>query len=391
MHLLPIVVFTATGQDPAEFLTDTRDAGISIRNFHKKEDTFYGEIFAGRYHKAARIARKNGLRLRVYQRRGLWFRLWRYRRRIGLMLGAVLSLAALLFSQCFLWAIDITPTESVTEQQVRDALESHGIRIGTFLPTADLKNTSLLVRTELPGLAFFALNRVGSRIQVEMEDADPPPERPAVSGDGTCNIVASKTGLIRSIEAYRGQTMICVNQSVHQGDLLVSGVVENADGRTSYQHAAAKIMAETQLEKEFSIDLHQKLVEETGETSVRYRLDLFGKKLPLFLAFPAFQPKEPYQSYFSFFSPKLGSVTLPIGIEREELHFTNTKTVDFSEEEALTLLEEEALRFEEELEAEILSRSPSADSDGQKMTLTITYTLLEDIALEKPFERTEQN
>ena len=385
MYLLPTVAFTVSGGDPGPFLTAARDYGIAVRRFSRKNGLCRGEVPAFRYRKAARLARTHGLRLRVCQRKGLYFRLYRYRRRLGLLAGIVLFLGALLFSQSFLWAVDVTPTASVTEQQVLDVLKSHGIRVGTYLPSADLKTAALLSRVELPGLAFFALNRVGSRIQVEMADATPQPPRPLSSGEGVCNIVAARTGLIRSLEPYRGQTMVRVNQSVHQGDLLVSGVVENADGRTSYQHAAARIMAETRWEKSFSLQLRQTTTQETGQVRIRYSLDLFGKKLPLFLAFPAFQPKEPYESRTALFEPRLGSVQIPLGVEREELRFVRQEQTTFTEEEALTALQNAAHLYEETLPGEILTQESSAAVSNGRMTLTVVYTVLEDIAQESPF------
>lgn len=387
MTLFPTVLFTASGGDPGTFLTSARNIGLPIRRFEKKDGTFCGEVSAFRYRDAAQLARKSGLRLRAKGRAGLLYRLFFYRRRLGLLVGIMLFFVGLLFSQNFLWAIDVDPSPGVTESQVLAVLAEQGVRIGAYLPRTDLKAAALRARTELPGLSFFALNRIGSRVQAEMADADPPPQRPISSGTSPCNIVASREGILRQLEPYRGQTVARVGQSVAKGQLLVSGVVENADGRTSYQHASARILAETTRQKTFTLTLRQTHWEETGEQKARFRLDLFGRKWPLFLALPKFQTKEPYESRFQMKEYRFGSFA--VGVEKETQIFLKEATNVFTEEEALLQLEATAESWEKTLPGEMLSRECAAVCEDGEMTLTVTCILLEDIAKERPFDRQE--
>lgn len=391
----PVVRFRVVRGEPQGFLDAVRREGLPLRRFGRGADGMAGEIPLRHYRRLACLARENGAVLRVSERRGVWFRLRRYRKRLGLAAGAALFLGVTVFGQSFLWAIDVVPTENVTEQQVLDVLARHGVAIGAYLPGTDLEEAALLAKLELPGLAFFALNRVGSRIQVEMADSvDPPEDR---NPDGICNVVASRSGIIRSVEAYSGQQMVKPGQSVAAGMLLVSGIIENRDGNMLYVHADAKVMAETEVSRTFSIPLSYTEREMTGETETRYRLDLFGKKWPLFLAAPE---KSPCESERVLYEPQLGPFTLPVGVERETLSYYRESERERTEEEALLLLRQMAEEYGEELEksgAQLLSAEESARTEGGKMELTAVYTLLEDIAKPQPIRtgetlrKTEEN
>ena len=96
--------------------------------------------------------------------------------------------------------------------------------------------------------------------------------------------MSSKTAQIAETEVYAGQKMVKLGDVVYEGDLLVSGVVESADGKTTYHHASAKILAQTNFTKEFSVALNQEEKNYTGKEKKRYRIDICGKKLPLFIA-----------------------------------------------------------------------------------------------------------
>lgn len=126
----PVVRFRVVRGEPQGFLDAVRREGLPLRRFGRGADGMAGEIPLRHYRRLACLARENGAVLRVSERRGVWFRLRRYRKRLGLAAGAALFLGVTVFGQSFLWAIDVVPTENVTEQQVLDVLARHGVAIG---------------------------------------------------------------------------------------------------------------------------------------------------------------------------------------------------------------------------------------------------------------------
>ncbi len=365
-----------------DFLTKVREAELPLRQFGREGGVYTGMVPASQYGKLSRAAKQCGVLLRVKRRKGAVNRAARYRKRLGVLAGTALFFAILIGSQYFLWQIDVTPVESVSEEYVLERLAAHGIQRGTFLPTADLEEAAARLRAELPGLAFVALNRIGSRLEVALADGVDPPvmERE----DGLCNLVAKKAGIVRSVSDLSGQQMVNPGQSVAEGELLVSGIIENRDGNMLYVRANGSVMAETQERRTFTIPLIHTEQKETGRTETKWRVDLFGKKWPLFLAVPE---EELYFSRTEWVTPQIGGFYLPFGLEKETRHFYTEETVHFSEEEAVSLLQKMADSYEEELaeHGEVVRRSEeTALLEDGIMQLSVCWDIVEDIALEQP-------
>ena len=143
-------------------------------------------------------------------------------------------------------------------------------------------------------------------------------------------------------------------------------------------------MAETQERRTFTIPLIHTEQKETGRTETKWRVDLFGKKWPLFLAVPE---EELYFSRTEWVTPQIGGFYLPFGLEKETRHFYTEETVHFSEEEAVSLLQKMADSYEEELaeHGEVVRRSEeTALLEDGIMQLSVCWDIVEDIALEQP-------
>ncbi|MEG2597158.1 MAG: sporulation protein YqfD [Oscillospiraceae bacterium] len=376
------VMFEAKGDEIGRFLSLCREEGLHICHFKKSDSVCKGILSPKEYKTASAIGKKTGIRLRIQEKSGFSFLFYRYRKRVGLFICGAFSIALLLFLQSFVWAIDVFGNKDITSTHILATAEKFGLKKGLFLPSADLEKIELSMLGELPTLSFLSLNRIGSRVEIELTEEFPKPF--IISDDDPCNIVAEKTGKIQSAEVYRGQNMVTLQEVVCEGDLLVSGIAEGVDQKITYHHARAKIMAETTFKKEFSIAMTQEEKIYTFEKQ-RTRMDLFGKKLPLFLAFPI---ENPHDSRKEMKPLRIFDIPLPIGIETETISFYEIHPVTFTEEQSLRLIKENVRIFEEEELADttILSKEIVASQKGNIFTAVVDYKCLEDIALPQKLE-----
>lgn len=383
------VLFRAEGEDISGFLTLASEYELTIQKFCQSEGICFGYLPPSDYRVAARLGQSVGVRLQILEKNGVSFALYRYRQRLGLVVWPVVFLAALLFSQCFLWAVDVTGCENINEDGVRAAAAQLGLKTGLFLPNADLDGMAADLRRDFPGLAAVSFNRVGSRVEIALSESTP---GPALESHDPCSLYAAKTGILREISVTRGQHQLALGQSVAEGQLLVSGITETPDGKISYERAAGRIMAETSHQKEFTLKLTQQEKTFTGEEQVCRSLDLFGQSLPLFLpdSFRKLLGQEvlPYESEITLAPLSFGKFVLPLGVVTEVRRpYTEAEKV-FTEIEALAELNGAAEEYEryDLADAQVLGKEQSAAIADGSMTLTVTYTCLEDISEPRPLE-----
>ncbi len=377
------VFFKATGDDMGKFLSLCRENNLPIRNFKKYQKSCAGYISPKDYKKIVLLGKNAGVKIKIIKKRGILFFVRRYRKRLGIFIGGILAVVTLLFLQNFVWAIDVYGNEELLDTHILSVARDNGLKIGTFLPTKDLEMIELFMLKELPAVSFLSLNKIGSRVEIEVSEEVPKPM--IIKNNVPCNIVALKTGTILSSEVYAGQKMFKEGDTVYKGDLLVSGIVESADRKITYHHALAKIIAKTKFIKEFSFSLNQVEKSYTGKEKNRYRIDILGKKLPLFVALPQ---KENYDSKRSIEPLKVFNLVLPFGIEKETLNFYELKSITFTEEEGLEIIKKNIIEYEnEELEnAEILSKEMFASVNDNLLIMRVEYQCKEEISLYKKLD-----
>lgn len=383
------LLFRAEGGDIAGFLTLAADNQLTIQKFCKAESICFGYLPPEEYRLAARLAKSVGVRLQILEKNGVSFALRQYRKRLGLIVWPVIFTVVLLFSQNFLWAVDVTGCETLNEETVRTAAARLGLQQGSFLPKTDLSAIADQMRQDFPNIASLALNRVGSRVEIALtETAD----APLILPEDPCNVIASHTGRITAMSVTRGQAAVSLGQTVAEGELLITGITETADGKTGYDHAAGEIMAEAIFDKTFTLKLEQPEQVFTGEERICRYLDLFGKKLPLFLPDSLMEKfgrvARPYDSTEALEPLTVLDIELPVGVVTETRKFyTETKKI-FTEEEALAELQEAAADYEatELTDAQIMNRTSQADVTDGVMSLKISYTCLMDIAQTQAIE-----
>ncbi|MEG2074065.1 MAG: sporulation protein YqfD [Angelakisella sp.] len=236
------VDFEISGGYLERFINLCGKAGIPLRNI--KRDG--GSLTAGTSYMGGKRLRETaaraGVNLRLIKRGGAPSLLRRYRLRAGLFAGAVLLLALPFILSMFLWRIDIAGSETIPEQELLHSLASLGVRVGARRGGIDARNVERRMMLLEGRLAWIAVNMRGSTAYVELrERAIAPPRLDTVVPH---NIIASKNGFITNMMVYEGQPLVKNGDSVLAGDILVSGIMEDVNGKNRTVHSRAKIEAQ---------------------------------------------------------------------------------------------------------------------------------------------------
>ena len=374
------VSFTVRGRFPERFINITTKKGIRVWGVTRGGDSFTACMYMADYRHIRTAARSAGVRLSIEEKLGLPTAAKKWRGRSGVFIGVFVFILTVFVMSQFIWCVEITGLESVSESEMRSLLSSHGLYIGACKIGLDYTGVSRAVMLDESKVGWMAVNVTGSYASVEIKEEATAPEIPDIKEP--CNVKASHDGTIIRINAAEGDILLKEGSGVVKGQLVVSGVMDDLMGGVRLVRANAEIIAETVYEAEFSVPESYFALMPTGETGERQSLYLLGLRLPLTV--------DTVGSQFQAVSDRLYSLSpldtaLPVGLIRETaaaLYETQIQLNDYSAEELL-------VRYSQLYELFTLSRcrvkERTADfsHSGGEYKLRVKYTCEEDIAYQE--------
>ena len=374
------VLFQASGGFFERFLNLISKRNISLWDMETSPEETTGKVYVKDYKSLAEFARQCGVRLRVKERFGFPFLTYKYRKRLGLFIGAFAFIVLIIIMQNFVWTLDIVGNERNSTERVNYVLQELGLRPGAFIPSLDLQEIENKAVLELDHISWFTINNYGSRIVVEMKETTDPPE--IIDEDTAANVIASKAGIIRRTEVYSGKSVIEVGDVVAKGDLLVSGILDGNPDQTEFKHARDKIFAETYFDETFEVMKEEKSRKKKENEFDRNYLVVFGCKLPLFLAFPL---SGEYEVDIKDVPISILGLELPFSIKTLHYQEYESETIKYSADQAKIRLEEIYTNYKETQlnEAEIISEESEFIELNDRYQLKTSLVCYENIALEQ--------
>lgn len=355
---------------------------VSLLALRKTEVGFAARVMSYDENKLYELARKANVDIEIIKQRGAWFRAVRYKGRFGLAVGAVLMFILMVVSMQFVWDITVEGNKSLSTETIIQELDELGVKKGARLNDIDFEVKKQEALLRMPELAWMTLNRLGTRVQVIVSERYAPP---IISDNTPCDIIATKTGLVKYMEVYAGSPQVRLGFPVKEGDKLVSGNMVTKNGKTFQVHASAKIIAEIEFDKTLTVDMSQVGKSYTGKESNRYYLNAFGIKLPLFFAT---KQNGAFDVTKSTDMLEIFGNQLPFGITKHHYRFYDQTGENLTKSQAEDILDKGFESYEalELRNAAILERVPTLTIEGQSMRKTITYTIEENIV--QPVELT---
>ncbi len=234
----------------------------------------------------------------------------------------------------FVLFYQVIGNETVPEAQILRALEEIGVTFGLYGPNIDPERISNQILKKVPELEWIAVNQNGCRAQVIVRERPDIPE--IYHRKGLANVIAARSGIITKQSVLAGQAIHQVGDTVLEGDLLVSGMVD-LERTCTVERARAEIYARTWRESEAIIPSTYYAKTYNGKTKTTIWLCLGEKRMKIF-GNSGISPwncdkitkRKPLQLP--------GGLSLPISVEIQSLCFYETRTCDLPAEEASEIL-----------------------------------------------------
>ncbi|MBO5939182.1 MAG: sporulation protein YqfD [Clostridia bacterium] len=335
--------------------------------------------------KLCSACRERGISVVSEGERGLPSLLLRYRRRFGLLVGALCFFLIILFSGRVLWGIEIDGNHTLSDEEVLSELRACGLTVGCRLSELDtevLENRVLIFSDEI---SWISVNLIGTVAHVELREVEElPPDEPNFDAS---NLVAARSGKIELLENIRGSAVVSIGDLVVEGELLVSGLSEMQSGGVRYRCAEGQVFART--ERDFLVEIPYAYQQKryTGRKKSEKSLIFFEKEIKFFSNcrnLPATCDTINTVEYFSLWDGR----TLPVGI----------RTVEYREyemcDEVRDATEAISLAYEclyeqmeaEELEGSLVRKSTVTEISDDALILRCRAEYIENIAIVKEIE-----
>lgn len=358
----------------SRFVNMAVKSGITLWGFERKGDKLIAFTRAREYKKLRPLCRRCSVSLRQISKGGLPFYTAEIWKRKGLVIGLGAAVFIFAFMSSFVWNVQVSGIDNLTEARVLGAAENYGVYVGALRNNFDTSEAAQGIMQQIDDVTFVSVNTSGCAVTIEIKEAAEKPE--INSNDKPSNLVAETEGKIISIEAQAGMPRVSIGDTVIKGQLLISGVYtddieanpyvqKSTPLETTLVTARGSVIAETI--REFSvIATGEKEVEYEKSRNINKNLMFFGLKIPL--GFNTI-PDEEYRVYYEKDMLNLLDKELPIGIIKEKYITVGTEikklNQDEMKEQALYMLREQqnsilgetAEIVEEELEYEFVDNT----------------------------------
>ena len=375
------VGFSVRGKYPERFINITARNHIRLWDVKRTDEGFHARMYRADYRRIRQTARGAGVRLKLTDKKGLPDFLFRYRDRAGIILGGCAFILTVFVMSLFIWSVDVTGLDTVSETRMRSDLRGHGLYVGAFKPKLDVQRIARDILIERHDIGWMAVNVTGSYASVEVKEEAPAPAVPDIHTP--CNIKAKSDGQILRIEAMEGATVMTEGSGVIEGQLIVSGVMGDEQGTYRLVHADARVIARTTRQAGFSVPEQLRTLRPNGDTAYRKSLELFGFAVPYRIG----AVDSPYAAADRrSASPAPLGIKLPVGVLTETVSALTYEDQTLDENSAKELLERQSQLYEAfSLSAcTVEAREERLTYADGVYTLDVTYTCVEDIADPEP-------
>ncbi len=376
------VMIEVTGFSVERFVNLAVHKGIYIWDVTPKGTGVTMKVSIKGFRLLKSCSKKTKCRVKIVQKFGCPFTVYRYRKRQFYVAGLVFFIAVLYVLSSFIWLIQIEGNERIKNDQILAYCKQNGLYVGALKWKVNKKAIEQSIINDFSDLSWFTIQIKGTKATVKLTETVPKVE--IVDTKTPCDVVASADGLIADIVTISGTPKVKAKDVVQKGDLLVSSEIIVKEDETGiikeYTHAKAEVRAKRWIEINFSVPLSYSEKQFTGKQKTAYRLVFVNTPLTLY------NPNIPFVDYEKQATRKQlkanDDYVLPVVLVTERYKefkpVQKTKTIDEAKEEAQTIVTNRILR-EFDFESDIMDKTIDFTESNDALLVHAVITVIERI------------
>ncbi len=328
---------------------------------------------------------KNGLDVKLISETGGRKLKLGAKRRAVFLLAFVLCVSLAAVSSLFLWRIEISGNDKLSDAEILRKLAECDVDYGAYWPALSSDEIRSHIVSEIPEIAWLSLNVRSSKAEIIVHERIDKPD--IVNEKSPCDIIASKSGVIRKMSVLEGESAAIVGNAVAKGDVLVRGLMSSETGDERYVHSMAQVIADTWYEISAQTPLLEERKTEKSGRNTAFSLVIGKKRINFFSDSRNKCDSCDKINKLKYIS--LGDVfTLPVGYAVERTTQYETSLLPIDEDEAVGRMKE---NLKNELQrrigdGQIVSEEYSVSKTDAVMTVTLRAQCTENIAKEADYD-----
>ena len=176
------------------------------------------------FKKLRKIVRKTKCKILIKDKKGIYFTLFKYRKRKIIVILLFLAISISILSSMFIWKIDINGTGYISKETVAKALRDSGIYVGKCKIGINKKEVVNNLRVMIPDLTWAGFELDGTRAIIEVAEKTKLNDKDKQNSQ-LGNVVVKKSGIITKIVPENGTAVFKTGSYVEAGTIVIEGVV----------------------------------------------------------------------------------------------------------------------------------------------------------------------
>jgi len=356
---------------------------IKLWDISTRENVFYIHMSPNDFFKIKNLLKKTKVKIKIIEKKGIGFWYKRQAKRRIFLIVPLLGLFLLWMASHFLWSVEITGNERVTDDLMQDFLKQHGIYYGMPLKKIPMYDLKTDLRNQYDEITWVSMKLNGTCLDISVKENQDIYSDVSGAEKEAMSLIAPADGVIEQILLREGTVLKKEGDEVRKGEVIIEGKVNipAEDGtikETRYCKADGDvwILYDYPVSKKLLLEYKTKIY--TGKEMKK--ILIYGKKSKLGLDLR----KIPYLKYDyieeTIELPLLDILSFPLEIKKITYRDYIIQKKKYTLEEANKILSEELDKIITSLEekgVQIIEKNVKINTNSVNLLLSGTLKIRE--------------